>query len=61
MKNVERALIVPMAFVMLALATRSHAAGFVDPLDIPAKMSPLASMSPLQGVARAGLRLVAVG
>jgi photosystem II stability/assembly factor-like uncharacterized protein len=37
------------------------AAGFADPLDVPAQMSPLASKSLLQSVARAGDRLVAVG
>lgn len=37
------------------------AAGFVDVLDAPARISPLAAKSPLQAVARAGSRLVAVG
>jgi photosystem II stability/assembly factor-like uncharacterized protein len=37
------------------------AAGFVDVLDTPAQMSPLASKSLLQSVAKAGNRLVAVG
>ena len=37
------------------------AAGFTDVLETPAQMSPLASRSLLQGVARAGPRLVAVG
>jgi photosystem II stability/assembly factor-like uncharacterized protein len=36
-------------------------AGFVDPLDAPATQSPLAARSLLQGVTRAGSRLVAVG
>lgn len=36
-------------------------AGFVDPLDTPAAQSPLAAKSLLQGVAKAGNRLVAVG
>ncbi|MCC7039839.1 MAG: glycosyl hydrolase [Burkholderiales bacterium] len=37
------------------------AAPFVDPLDTPAAVSPLASRTLLQGVARAGDRVVAVG
>ena len=36
-------------------------AGFQDPLAVPAQPSALASRSLLQGVARAGQRLVAVG
>ena len=39
----------------------ANAASFVDVLDTPAQMSPLAQRSLLQGVARAGERLVAVG
>mgnify|MGYP003429789898 FL=1 len=39
----------------------SHASGYVDVLDLPAKVSPLAVTSPLSGMARAGDRLVAVG
>jgi photosystem II stability/assembly factor-like uncharacterized protein len=45
----------------LALSGPAGAAGFVDPLDAPAQMSALASRSLLQGVAKAGERLVAVG
>ena len=37
------------------------AAGFQDPLAVPAQPSALASKGLLQGVARAGLRIVAVG
>lgn len=37
------------------------AAGYADVLDAPARMSALASRSLLQGVTRAGARLVAVG
>jgi photosystem II stability/assembly factor-like uncharacterized protein len=37
------------------------AASFADVLDAPARMSPLASRSMLQGVTRAGARLVTVG
>jgi photosystem II stability/assembly factor-like uncharacterized protein len=36
-------------------------AGFIDSLDLPAQQSALAAKSLLQGVARAGLRLIAVG
>jgi photosystem II stability/assembly factor-like uncharacterized protein len=50
------------ACLALALATSTAAAaGFKDPLDVAAQASPLASKSLLQGVARAGNRLVAVG
>jgi photosystem II stability/assembly factor-like uncharacterized protein len=45
----------------LSLATAAIGAGFADVLDTPAQMSPLAARSLLQGVARAGNRLVAVG
>ena len=43
------------------LATPAIGAGFVDPLDAPATQSPLATRSLLQGVTKAGNRLVAVG
>lgn len=39
----------------------SHAAGYIDVLDLPARDSALAIRSPLLGVTRAGERLVAVG
>ncbi|HWZ74548.1 MAG TPA: YCF48-related protein [Casimicrobiaceae bacterium] len=42
-------------------ATPASGAGFVDVLDTPAQMSPLAAKSLLQAVAKAGDRLVAVG
>jgi photosystem II stability/assembly factor-like uncharacterized protein len=45
----------------LSLAAPAAGAGFADVLDTPAQMSPLAARSLLQGVARAGSRLVAVG
>ena len=45
----------------LALSLSAQAAAFVDPLDRPAIMSPLAARSVLNGVALAGTRLVAVG
>ena len=45
----------------LALAATAHAAPFADPLDVPAMASPLAQRAPVNGLARAGQRLVAVG
>jgi hypothetical protein len=54
----------PMLGVCLAcamLAASAHAAPFLDPLDVPAPLSPLASKSIVQAVTRAGTRLVAVG
>ena len=49
------------AVAILVLTSSTRAAGFVDPLDVPAQPSALAAKSLLEGVARAGLRLVAVG
>jgi photosystem II stability/assembly factor-like uncharacterized protein len=46
---------------VLALSAPAAGAGFVDVLDSPAQMSPLASRSLLQKVTKAGNRLVAVG
>ena len=43
------------------LSAPAHGAGFVDPLDAPATQSPLAARSLMQGVAKAGSRIVAVG
>ena len=43
------------------LAPLAVAAGFADVLDTPAQRTPLASKSLLNGIARAGTRLVAVG
>ena len=43
------------------LSTPAIGAGFVDPLDAPATQSPIAAQSLLQGVAKAGSRIVAVG
>jgi photosystem II stability/assembly factor-like uncharacterized protein len=60
-------MLIRAAFVALAAATAFGgaspvaAAGFQDPLAIPAQPSALASRSLLQGVATAGPRLVAVG
>lgn len=51
-----------LAGLGLVLAARpAAAAGFVDPLDAPSAPSALAARRPLQAVARAGERLVAVG
>jgi len=57
-KTLRKALAAALAF---SLAAPVAGAGFVDVLDTPAQMSPLAAKSLLQGVARAGNRLVAVG
>jgi photosystem II stability/assembly factor-like uncharacterized protein len=46
---------------MASLAKPAAAAGFVDVLDTPARMTPLATKTLMQAVARAGDRLVAVG
>lgn len=56
--NIVRALSVAAALTAPGLAS---AAGFADPLDVPARPSALASRTLLQGVARAGKALVAVG
>jgi photosystem II stability/assembly factor-like uncharacterized protein len=47
----------------LALAAAAHAgaAGFADPLDLPAQRSALAPRAPVNALAAAGRRLVAVG
>ncbi len=50
-----------MTFAAALAAANAFAGGFVDVLDTPAQMSPLAARSLLQAVARAGERLVAVG
>ncbi len=39
----------------------THAADYVDVLDLPARVSALALNSPLSGMARAGERVIAVG
>jgi photosystem II stability/assembly factor-like uncharacterized protein len=49
------------AALAAALLVAAPAAGFEDPLDVPARRSALAARAPLAGVARAGARLVAVG
>jgi photosystem II stability/assembly factor-like uncharacterized protein len=51
----------PLLLVACFAALPAYAAGFTDVLSRPAVMSPLASKGLLQGVARAGGRLVAVG
>ena len=45
----------------LAGAAKAPAAGFVDVLDTPARITPLATTSLMQAVTRAGDKLVAVG
>lgn len=47
--------------VLLALHSVVQAADYVDVLDLPAKVSALASKSPLSGMTRAGTRLITVG
>lgn len=49
------------AALVLSLAAPAHGAAFVDVLDTPSQASPLASRSLLQGVTKAGNRLIAVG
>lgn len=50
-----------IAILALALPLAAPAAGFKDVADVPAVASPLAAKSLLNGLARAGERLVAVG
>jgi photosystem II stability/assembly factor-like uncharacterized protein len=49
------------AFVATTLAAPATGAAFVDVLDTPARVSPLASRGLLQAVTKAGDKLVAVG
>ncbi|WP_448106412.1 WD40/YVTN/BNR-like repeat-containing protein [Pseudomonas azerbaijanoccidentalis] len=53
----------PLAFgvVLGLLQGTTHAADYVDVLDLPVKVSALAIKSPLSGMARAGERVIAVG
>ena len=55
--------IVQLAFgvVLGLLQGVTQAAGYVDVLDLPARISALAINSPLSGMARAGERVIAVG
>jgi photosystem II stability/assembly factor-like uncharacterized protein len=50
-----------LGVVLALLQGLSQASGYVDVLDLPARVSSLAVNSPLSGMARAGERLVAVG
>ena len=59
MKTIASAVLACVTAVLVGAT--AHAAGFTDVLSQPAAMSPLASKSLLQGVARAGGTLVAVG
>jgi photosystem II stability/assembly factor-like uncharacterized protein len=67
MRNTIAAFAAAIAYAASPLATAADpagsaaGAGFRDPLALPAQASPLAARSLLQGVARAGQRLVAVG
>jgi photosystem II stability/assembly factor-like uncharacterized protein len=61
MKSIRAMLAVTLAAVAAMVAATVVAGPFLDPLNVPAAMSPLAQKSLLQGVARAGDRLVAVG
>ncbi len=47
--------------LVLAVSPAARAAAFVDVLDSPARISPLASRSLLQAVTKAGDRIIAVG
>src|SRR5436305_4565837 len=61
MRGIRSMLVMPVALATGAAVAPSRAAEFVDPLDVPSIQSRLASRTLLQGVARAGMRLVAVG
>ncbi|MDD1959125.1 MAG: YCF48-related protein [Pseudomonas capeferrum] len=50
-----------LAMAVAGVQGPARAAGYVDVLDLPAKPSALAVLSPLRDVTRAGDRLVAVG
>ncbi|MFO1398711.1 MAG: YCF48-related protein [Burkholderiales bacterium] len=54
-------LVAALAAACIAGPALAEPKPFQDPLDVPAQMSPLAAKSLLQGVARAGDRLIAVG
>jgi len=59
--NLSQPIAYALAAVLAVCSDAVYAGGFVDVLDTPAQMSPLASKSLLQSVAKAGSRLVAVG
>jgi photosystem II stability/assembly factor-like uncharacterized protein len=61
MKSIRAMFAVTLAAMGATLAVPVAAGPFLDPLNVPAAMSPLAAKSLLQGVTRAGDRLVAVG
>jgi photosystem II stability/assembly factor-like uncharacterized protein len=61
MKLSSSALAALAAAALLLQSPLTAGAGFVDPLDVPAQRSALAPKNLMLGVARAGLRLVAVG
>ena len=61
MKTLRAAVSLAAVAIASMLAPPSAARGFVDVLDTPAMRSPMAAMSLMQAVTRAGNRLVAVG
>jgi photosystem II stability/assembly factor-like uncharacterized protein len=56
-----RSLSMVLAALALSFPFPAASAGFIDVLDTPAQMSPLATKSLLQSVTRTGNRLIAVG
>lgn len=50
-----------LGVVLGVLQGVTHAANYIDVLDLPSRVSALAINSPLSGVARAGERVIAVG
>ncbi|MBI5604995.1 MAG: glycosyl hydrolase [Deltaproteobacteria bacterium] len=58
---IPRLLALPLMIAALAVTVRSGASGFKDVLDTPALKSTLAQKTLLNGVTRAGKRLVSVG
>jgi photosystem II stability/assembly factor-like uncharacterized protein len=61
MNRIFRPLAAGLAAALAVLSAHAAPAGFVDPLDLPAQPSPLASHALVNGLAQAGQRAVAVG
>jgi photosystem II stability/assembly factor-like uncharacterized protein len=61
MRMICRTIVALAATVAYGWCALAAGAAFQDPLAVPAQPSALASRSPLQGVTRAGTRLVAAG
>src|SRR5580765_4846300 len=61
MMNPVHVAVALLAATLAIAAPASRGAGFADPLDVPAVASSLAPSRLLNGVARAGGRIVAVG